>query len=252
MSARGPGTRKGKGGAGKKKGTAGRAGAKGGRAAPHSEGGRPDPRRVRALLEALARAWPEAACALEFKTPLQLLVATILSAQCTDKRVNEVTRSLFRKYKTPSDYADAPPGVLEADIRSTGFFNSKARALRGACAAIRDRFGGKVPRKMEELLTLPGVARKTANVVLGTAYGIPAGIVVDTHVSRLARRLGLTRQKSPEKIEAELMELIPREEWIDFSHRMILLGREYCKARNPACGECPLKALCPSATQEDK
>ena len=208
----------------------------------------PAPRHVRAVRDALARTWPEAKCALKFKTPLQLLVATILSAQCTDKRVNEVTRTLFRKYRTPSDYADAPPGTLEQDIRSTGFFNSKARALRGACTAIRDRFHGKVPRKMEELLTLPGVARKTANVVLGTAYGIPAGIVVDTHVSRLARRLGLTLEKTPEKIEAALMEIIPQEEWIDFSHRMILLGREYCKARSPSCPECPMQAICPSAT----
>jgi endonuclease-3 len=194
----------------------------------------------------LARTYPGAECALNFKNPLELLVATILSAQCTDARVNQVTQDLFRRYKTASDYAEAPPGELEEAIRSTGFFNSKARSLRGAGAALRDRFKGKVPDTMEELVSLPGVARKTANVVLGTAFGIPSGVVVDTHVSRLSQRLGLTNQKDPKKIERDLMDRIPERDWIAFGHRMILHGRQICKARKPSCDACPLAKLCPS------
>ena len=204
------------------------------------------PETVKALLRGLARAYPKAECALDFKDPLELLVATILSAQCTDERVNQVTRSLFRKYRKPADYAEAPPGVLEEDIRSTGFFNNKAKSIRGAAAMIRDRFGGAVPRTMEELLTLPGVARKTANVILGTAFKTASGIVVDTHVTRLSQRMGLTRETAPEKIEADLMRLVSRKSWIVFGHRMILHGRRVCQARKPACGTCPLASHCPS------
>jgi endonuclease-3 len=204
------------------------------------------PETVKALLRGLARAYPKAECALEFENPLELLVATILSAQCTDERVNQVTRALFRKYRKPADYAEAPPGVLEGDIRSTGFFNNKAKSIRGAAAMIRDRFGGNVPRKMEELLILPGVARKTANVILGTAFKTASGIVVDTHVTRLAQRMGLTLETAPDKIEADLMRRVPRRSWIVFGHRMILHGRRVCQARKPACGACPLASHCPS------
>jgi endonuclease-3 len=208
---------------------------------------RPAPAKVRFILKGLATAYPDAECALRFTNPLELLVATILSAQCTDVRVNMVTEKLFKKYGKPADYAAAPPGELEEDIRSTGFFNNKAKSIRGATSVLDERFSGKVPNTMEELLTLPGVARKTANVVLGTAYGIPAGIVVDTHVSRISQRLGLTENKQPEKIEADLIELIPREEWIDFSHRLILHGRQVCAARKPDCNACNLARHCPSA-----
>jgi endonuclease-3 len=201
---------------------------------------------IKRLLKILAKAYPNAECALKFKNPLELLVATILSAQCTDARVNQVTRRLFTLYKTPSDYADAPPGVLEETIRSTGFFNSKAKSIRGAGAALRDRFNQKVPRTMEELLTLPGVARKTANVVLGTAFGIASGIVVDTHVTRVTQRLGLTKEKDPKKIEKDLMKVVPEKEWIDFGHRIILHGRSCCKARKPDCEACPFADLCPA------
>jgi endonuclease-3 len=201
---------------------------------------------IQLLLKALKKSYPEAECALHFSDPLELLVATILSAQCTDARVNQVTDTLFRKYTTLDHYADAPAGALEEDIRSTGFFNNKAKSIRGAAAKIRDAFNGRVPETMEELLSLPGVARKTANVVLGNAFGKASGIVVDTHVSRLAQRLGLTRQKTAQKIETDLMEVVPRKEWIDFSHRLILHGRAVCKARKPDCETCPLARLCPS------
>ncbi|MBU0755339.1 MAG: endonuclease III [Planctomycetes bacterium] len=201
---------------------------------------------VKFYLKALARVYPDATCALEHKNALELLVATILSAQCTDKRVNMVTRELFRKYQSPADYADAPAGELEEAIRSTGFFNNKAKSIRGAAAALRDRYANKVPDTMEALLTLPGVARKTANVVLGTAHGIPSGIVVDTHVSRLSQRLGLTAHDKPEKIEKDLIGLIPKKAWIDFSHQLIWHGRRVCKARKPACDLCALASHCPS------
>ena len=205
------------------------------------------PETIKALLKGLAKAYPDAECALLFDSPLELLVATILSAQCTDERVNQVTRRLFAKYRTPADYADAPPGELEQDIRSTGFFNNKARSIRGAATGVRDRFKGAVPENMDDLLTLPGVARKTANVVLGTAFGITSGIVVDTHVTRLSQRMGFTTETKPEKIEAALMDLVPKKSWIVFSHHMILHGRRICRARNPACTECPLSNRCPSS-----
>lgn len=207
---------------------------------------RPSPATIRFLLNALDKTYPDATCALEFKNPLQLLVATILSAQCTDTRVNMVTKDLFKKYKTPDAYADAPEGELENDIRSTGFFNNKAKSIRGAAAALRDRFSGRVPSDMEALLSLPGVARKTANVVLGTAFGIPSGVVVDTHVRRISQRLGLTQSDKPEKIEQDLIELIPKDKWIAFSHCLIRHGRKICSARKPNCNDCPLAAKCPS------
>jgi endonuclease-3 len=203
--------------------------------------------RVPAILERLHREFPDAKCALDHRSPLELLVATVLSAQCTDARVNMVTPSLFAKYKTPGAYADAKSGELENDIRSTGFFNNKAKSLRGLGAAIRDRFAGEVPRTMDELLTLPGVARKTANCVLGNAYGIAVGVVVDTHVFRLSHRLGLSDGKNPEKVEQDLIDLVPRSEWIDVSHLLILHGRKTCDARKPRCDACVLSDLCPSA-----
>ena len=193
----------------------------------------------------LSRAYPEATCALEFESPLELLIATILSAQCTDERVNQVTRDLFRKYRTAADYARARQDRLERDIRSTGFFRNKAKSIRAACAVLQEQYDGGVPEDIDALTTLPGVGRKTANVVLGTAMGLPTGVVVDTHVGRLSRRMGLTTQKTPEKIEADLMELLPRSQWIDFSHRMILHGRRVCAARKPKCDECPLDQICP-------
>lgn len=201
---------------------------------------------IRFLLNALDKTYPDATCALEFKNPLELLVATILSAQCTDTRVNMVTKDLFKKYKTPDAYADAPEGELENDIRSTGFFNNKAKSIRGAAAALRDRFSGRVPSDMESLLSLPGVARKTANVVLGTAFGIPSGVVVDTHVRRISQRLGLTQNDKPEKIEQDLIDLIPKDKWIAFSHCLIWHGRKICSARKPNCDDCPLASKCPS------
>jgi endonuclease-3 len=204
-------------------------------------------RRVSRILEILEATYPGATCALNHRNAWELLVATILSAQCTDKRVNEVTPGLFEKYPTVHDFAAATQAELARDIRSTGFFNNKARALIGAARKIVADFGGRVPRSMEELLTVPGCARKTANVVLGTAYGIPSGIVVDTHVQRVARRLDLTRQMQPEKIERDLMEIIPRERWIVFSHQLIHHGRRLCAARRPRCAECPLDSLCYAA-----
>ncbi|MBK6940767.1 MAG: endonuclease III [Planctomycetes bacterium] len=214
-----------------------------------SASGASTPARVRipAILERLHREFPDAKCALDHGSPLELLVATVLSAQCTDARVNKVTPDLFAKYKTAADYAAAKPGELEDDIRSTGFFNNKAKSLRGLGAAIRDRFGGEVPRTMDDLLTLPGVARKTANCVLGNAYGIAVGVVVDTHVFRLSHRLGLSAGKNPEKVEDDLIDLVPRSEWIDVSHLLILHGRKTCDARKPKCGACVLEDLCPSA-----
>src|ERR671939_671039 len=203
--------------------------------------------RARKILDTLERSYPDAKIALEFTNALELLVATILSAQCTDERVNVVTSSLFRKYRTAEDYASAPAAELEADIKSTGFFRNKAKSIQGACRQIGERHGGSVPRSMEELLELPGVARKTANVVLGNAYQIASGVVVDTHVSRLSARLGLSGEKVPEKIERDLVGLLPESDWIDFSHLLIAHGRKVCKARGPACGECVLARLCPSA-----
>ena len=207
-------------------------------------------RQARALriLQGLSAAYPQAACALRHATPLELLIATILSAQCTDTRVNEVTRRLFAKYRCASDYAGAPQAELEQEIRSTGFFRNKARSIRDCCSILTERHGGEVPRTLAELTRLPGIGRKTANVVLGNAFDTP-GLVVDTHVRRIARRLGLTRQTDPEKIEADLMQLIPRHDWTMFSHYMIHHGRALCAARKPRCADCPIAADCPGKTQ---
>jgi endonuclease-3 len=196
------------------------------------------------LLRRLGDMYPNATCALTHEGPWQLLVATILSAQCTDKRVNEVTPGLFRKYPTPRDFAAVRPEVLAQDIRSTGFFNNKAKSIVGAAQRVVADFGGEVPRTMEEMLTIPGAARKTANVVLGTAYGIASGIVVDTHVQRLSARLDLSKNTDPVKIEQDLIKIVPREQWILFSHQLILHGRALCQARNPKCAECGLTSLC--------
>jgi len=200
--------------------------------------------RVAEILRILDEMYPAATCALRHDNPWQLLVATILSAQCTDKRVNEVTPGLFAKYPTPEDFAAVRAEVLANDIRSTGFFNNKAKSIVGAAKKIVTEFGGQVPRTMEEMLTIPGAARKTANVVLGTAYGIASGVVVDTHVQRIANRLDLTKQMDPVKIEEDLKKVIPKEKWILFSHQIILHGRARCIARNPKCVECQLNPLC--------
>ena len=200
--------------------------------------------RVQQILVILDEMYPNATCALEHSSAWELLVATILSAQCTDKRVNLVTPGLFRKYPTIRDFAAASQQELALDIRSTGFFNNKAKSVIGAARKILADYGGEVPRDMEQLLTVPGAARKTANVVLGTAFGIAVGVVVDTHVQRIARRLDLTKETDPAKIEKDLMKAIPREKWILFSHQLIHHGRALCVARNPKCGECKLAPLC--------
>jgi len=202
--------------------------------------------RVKQLIKAWPKVYPDAHTELNFKTPLELLIATILSAQCTDKRVNMVTPALFKKYRGAKDYAGAPAGELENAIKSTGFFNSKAKSIRGAAAAIVQKFGGKVPNSMEQLRELPGVGRKTANVVLGNAFGINEGIVVDTHVIRLSQRLGLTKHKDPEKIEQDLMKLVPQKYWAIWSHWLIWHGRRRCYARKPDCANCEVFKLCPS------
>ncbi len=202
------------------------------------------PARVAGILKRLEAAYPNAKCALVHRSPWQLLVATILSAQCTDTRVNMVTPELFRKYPAIQDLASVRQEVLEQDIRSTGFFRNKAKAVIGCARKIMTDFLGRVPETMEQLLTLPGVARKTANVVLGTAFGMATGVVVDTHVQRIARRLDVTRQEAPAKIEQDLMRVVPRERWIDFSHRVIWHGRQLCLARRPRCAQCPLDDLC--------
>ena len=200
--------------------------------------------RVAQILKHLDQLFPAATCALHHKNPWQLLVATILSAQCTDKRVNEVTPGLFHKYPTVRDFAAVSQEELAQDIRSTGFFNNKAKSIIGAARKILSDFGGQVPKTMEEMLTIPGAARKTANVVLGTAYGIASGVVVDTHVQRIAQRLDLTKHADPAKIEQDLMATVPREKWIVFSHQMIHHGRNLCSARKPRCAECPMDPLC--------
>jgi len=188
--------------------------------------------------------YPDATCALHHSSPWELLVATILSAQCTDRRVNEVTPGLFKKYPTIEDFAAVRPEVLAQDIKSTGFFNNKAKSIVGAARRVVSDFGGEVPRTMEEMLTIPGAARKTANVVLGTAYGIASGVVVDTHVTRIARRLDLTKQTDAVKIERDLEKILPENRWIKFAHQIILHGRALCVARNPKCPECQLNELC--------
>jgi endonuclease-3 len=197
------------------------------------------------VVRRLNRAYPDAECALQFDSPLELLIATILSAQCTDSRVNLVTRDLFRKYRSASDYAKARSSRLEKDIQSTGFYRNKAKAIRAVCRTLAEEHEGRVPEDMDVLVELPGIGRKTANVVLGTAYGIASGVVVDTHVLRISRRLGLTSEKAPEKIESDLMALIPKREWIDFGHRMIHHGRNVCSARKPKCDQCPMESICP-------
>ena len=198
------------------------------------------------MLPVLKRTYPEAKCSLHFRTPLQLLVATILSAQCTDERVNLVTKNLFRKYKTAQDYAAAPEGELERDIQSTGFYRNKAKSLRAMARALVERHGGEVPRSMEELTQLAGVGRKTANVVLGNAFGQNVGVTVDTHVTRVSNRLGLTDHASDAvKIEQDLIPLVPRDDWALWSHLLIHHGRALCTARNPKCGPCPLLPHCP-------
>jgi len=206
-------------------------------------------KRAGEIIRILKKAYPQAKCSLNYSSPLELLVATILSAQCTDKRVNIVTAELFGKYRTAADYAAAPQARFEAEIRATGFFRNKAKNIRAAAAMVARDFGGSVPATMEELLKLPGVARKTANVVLGNAFGMEAGIVVDTHVIRLAGRLKLTRHKNnqSDRIEKDLMPLAPRKEWTLLGHLLIFHGRAVCTARKPNCSECPVKGVCPSA-----
>jgi endonuclease-3 len=200
--------------------------------------------RARVINRRLAKAYPDAHCALNFETPLQLLIATILSAQCTDVRVNLVTPALFARYPDVRAFAEADPRELEKMIQSTGFFRNKARSIQACCRALVEEHGGEVPGTMEELVALAGVGRKTANVLLGNAFGVP-GITVDTHLGRLARRMGLTRHDDPEKVERDLMGLIPRKDWTMFSHRMIFHGRQVCHARKPMCEECPLADVCP-------
>jgi endonuclease-3 len=203
-----------------------------------------DPRRIKKILAGLDKAYPDARCALDHHNPFQLLVATILSAQCTDVRVNQVTPALFKKYPSPRHFAHADPHELEQDIRTTGFFRNKAKSILGTSRKVVEEFGGQVPRSMEEMLQLPGVARKTANVVLGTAYGIASGVVVDTHVQRLAQRLDLTKNSDPKKIEQDLMKALPPDRWILFSHQLIWHGRRVCQARRPKCAECVLEKVC--------
>ena len=202
--------------------------------------------RVAQLVEVLPEVYPGAHCELDYKNPLQLLIATILSAQCTDKRVNMVTPALFKKYPKAADYAKAAPTELENAIRPTGFFRNKTKSIRAATSTIARKFGGRVPETMEELRELPGVGRKTANVVLGNAFGKNEGIVVDTHVARLSQRLGLTKQKEPEKIERDLVKLVPRKHWTNWSHWLIWHGRRRCFARKPDCSQCEIFRLCPS------
>jgi endonuclease III len=205
------------------------------------------PARLQQILAALDNLFPQAECALRHANAFQLLVATILSAQCTDERVNKVTPGLFSRYPTPQDFAALNPEVLAEEIRSTGFFRNKAKSITGAAKKIVADFGGEVPRIMEELLTLPGVARKTANVVLGTAYGIPTGVVVDTHVFRIMHRLKLSLATSPEKVEQDLMKLVPEDRWISFGHQVIWFGRKVCQARRPLCATCPIERICDAA-----
>ena len=214
---------------------------------PYS-GPRPgSPEQVKAITEELRRLYPDAQGTLDFTNPLELLIATELAAQSTDERVNRVSRDLFRKYRSVEDYATVSEEELEQDIRSTGFYRNKAKNIRAASQRIITNYGGEVPRTMEDLLTLPGVGRKTANVVLGNAFGIIVGFVVDTHVGRLARRFGWTTNEDPVKVEQDLMRIVPRKDWLDLSHLMIFHGRAICIARKPLCEQCTLVKLCPSA-----
>ena len=205
----------------------------------------PEAARLKKIIAGLKHAYPDAHCELDHSNPLELLVATILSAQCTDKRVNLVTADLFKNYRSAADYARAPLPELEQAIKSTGFFRNKAKSLKNCCQALVEKHGGQVPRTMEELTQLGGVGRKTANVVLGNAFGINCGVVVDTHVARLSQRLGLTEETAPEKIEQELMNLLPQEQWTMFSHWLIWHGRRRCAARSPDCPGCEIRTLCP-------
>jgi endonuclease-3 len=205
-------------------------------------------RRMRQVIRLLRKQHPGAKCSLNYTNPLELLIATILSAQCTDERVNIVTADLFRKYRTCKDYLNASPADLEHEIHSTGFFRNKTKSIQGACRVIDEKYDGRVPNTMEELLALPGVARKTANVVLGNAFGIASGVVVDTHVARLSQRLGFTTHTQPEKIEQDLIELVPKKDWVDLPHLLIAHGRKICKARSPLCADCGVEPLCPSST----
>jgi len=203
--------------------------------------------RTEKIIKLLKRAHPDAKCALHHSNAFELLIATILSAQCTDERVNKVTADLFRKYRKPEDYLKVPATELQEDIRTTGFFRNKTKSIQGACKILMEEFDNEVPQSMAELLKLPGVARKTANVVLGVAYGKAEGVVVDTHVSRLSHRLKLTKQKDAGKIEKDLMEIVPRKNWIEFAHLLIFHGRRICKARRPLCEQCVVEELCPSS-----
>lgn len=202
------------------------------------------PARMAKIFAALDELFPNATCALHHENPFQLLVATILSAQCTDVRVNKVTPELFREFPTAQDFAAVRQEVLENEIRSTGFFRNKSKSIIGAAKKLLSDFGGSVPKTMEELLSLPGVARKTANVVLGTAYGIASGVVVDTHVFPIAHRLILSKQKTPEKVEQDLMKIVPPERWVRFAHQVIWFGRQLCQARKPLCAQCPIERIC--------
>lgn len=204
--------------------------------------------RMKQIIRVLKKTYPDAHCALHHTNALELLIATILSAQCTDERVNIVTAELFRKYRRAEDYVNIAREELEHDLRSINFFRNKAKSIQGACQMILDEFQGRVPETMEELLRLPGVARKTANVVLGNAFGIASGIVVDTHVARLSQRLGLTTHEQPEKIEKDLLALTSRKDWVMLPHWLIFHGRALCKARNPQCAACPLASMCPAST----
>ncbi len=203
--------------------------------------------RTRDIIRRLKRAYPDAKCSLNHTNPFELLVATILSAQCTDERVNLVTADLFRKYRKPEDYLKVSPRELEKDIQSTGFFRNKTKSIQGTSKVLTEEYGGEVPHTMDELLELPGVARKTANVVLGNAFDVKSGVVVDTHVTRLSHRLALSQQKTAEKIEQDLIPIVPKRDWVIFPHLMIAHGRKICKARNPLCAECPVEKLCPSS-----
>jgi len=203
-----------------------------------------DPARVKAILNGLDAAYPHATCELQFENPFHLLIATILSAQCTDAVVNTVTKTLFAKYPTPKDLAYANPAEIQQEIRPTGFFRNKTKSIMGASKRLIEEFGGQVPHTMEQLLTIPGAARKTANVVLGTAFGIASGVVVDTHVQRLSQRLDLTKNTDPKSIEQDLMRIIPQDRWILFSHQLIWHGRRVCVARKPRCADCNLEKLC--------
>jgi len=204
-------------------------------------------KRTREIIRKLKRTYPGAKCSLNHSNPFELLIATILSAQCTDERVNIVTADLFRKYRKPEDYLGVPSRELEKDIQSTGFFRNKTKSIQGASKMLTEEYGGQVPHTMDELLELPGVARKTANVVLGNAFDIKAGVVVDTHVSRLSHRLNFSQEKTAEKIEQDLIQIVPKKDWVIFPHLMIYHGRKVCRARNPSCEECQIEKFCPSS-----